>query len=517
MAGRRTADQPLAAICHGEPPPVLTKDEEDTLNEVRAVAQALGELGWRVAEVPVGLDLDAVRRRLLEMGPRLVFNLVESIRGRGSFIHLAPTLYDSLGIPFTGVRTNGIFLTNDKLLAKRIMADHGLDTPPWATAPRALAGDLPFGPPWIVKNAHEHASIGVNAEGIARSRRELLAILKRRLPGEGASLFVEGYVDGRELNVAVLGREGSPEILPPSEIVFDDYPQGMWKIVDYKAKWVEDSFEYEHTNRSFDFPPADEVMIRRVREMAVACWRIFGLSGYARVDFRVDPSGRPTIMEVNANPCIDPDSGFSSTARRAGLDYRSLIARIVDEALLPAFAAGTPAPPARTPGLGGGRLRWRRKPTPADREAIGGMVAATGFFNPAEVEIALELVDDRLSQGDRSPYRFLLAERDGRLLGYVCYGPVAGTAGSFDLYWIVVSPGEQGRGIGRALMARAEGIMAAEGCRRVYVETSSRAQYLPTRSFYEACGYRPEALLAGFYGPGDGKLVYVKTLALPAG
>ena len=155
---------------------------------------------------------------------------------------------------------------------------------------------------------------------------------------------------------------------------------------------------------------------------------------------------------------------------------------------------------------------FREEVRPRDREAIGRLVRLTAFFSEEEIGIAEELVAERLARGDASGYFFLFAEEGDRLLGYACFGPIPGSTHSFDLYWIAVDPSAQGRGIGRALMAAAENVMAGQGARLIYADTSSRPQYEPTRSFYLACGYLEAAFLTDFYAPGDGKVIFVKTL-----
>jgi D-alanine-D-alanine ligase len=155
---------------------------------------------------------------------------------------------------------------------------------------------------------------------------------------------------------------------------------------------------------------------------------------------------------------------------------------------------------------------FREEVKPEDRQAVGRLVRATGFFSDEEIDIAVELVEERLAKGDTSGYFFLFAEEENRLIGYTCFGPIPGTVHSFDLYWIAVDPGEQGRGVGRKLMAMSEMLMAQRGGVHVYADTSSRLQYEPTRSFYLSCGYLQEALLTDFYAPGDGKVIFVKPL-----
>lgn len=157
---------------------------------------------------------------------------------------------------------------------------------------------------------------------------------------------------------------------------------------------------------------------------------------------------------------------------------------------------------------------FREEAKPDDRQAVGRLVRATGFFSDEEINIAVELVDERLAKGDSSGYFFLFSEEQNRLVGYTCFGPIPGTAHSFDLYWIAVDPGAQGRGLGRKLMALSEIIIAKQGGMLVYADTSSRPQYEPTRSFYLSCGYVREAFLADFYAPGDGKVIFVKPLSV---
>ncbi len=155
--------------------------------------------------------------------------------------------------------------------------------------------------------------------------------------------------------------------------------------------------------------------------------------------------------------------------------------------------------------------RFRTEPRRSDAVAVHALIARTGFFNPEEVRIAQELVDERLERGVASGYEFLFADDEsGNPIGYTCYGKIDGTASSYDLYWIAVAPSSQRTGLGRRLLAESERLIALRGGRRIYVETSSRDQYHPTRAFYERCGYRMEAVLPDFYADGDGKVIYCR-------
>jgi ribosomal protein S18 acetylase RimI-like enzyme len=159
--------------------------------------------------------------------------------------------------------------------------------------------------------------------------------------------------------------------------------------------------------------------------------------------------------------------------------------------------------------------RFREEVQPRDREVVRDIIMASGFFSLAEVAIAVELVDERLAQGLQSGYYFLFAEHDNEVVGYTCFGPVPGTLVSYDLYWIAVRNQYRGQGVGSLLIRRSEEMIRALGGRRIYVETSSRALYIPTHAFYDAQGYRQEAFLEDYYAPGDSKLIYVKVVAAP--
>ena len=158
-------------------------------------------------------------------------------------------------------------------------------------------------------------------------------------------------------------------------------------------------------------------------------------------------------------------------------------------------------------------LTFREAVCADDRQSVRAMVESTGFFNPAEVDVAVELVDEHLAKGAKgSGYHFIFAQHEDQTVGYVCYGPIAGTALSYDLFWIAVDKRHQGRRIGQKLLVEAEGRIWAAGGRRVYIETSHRGQYDSTRAFYLRSGYAQDAILKDFYAPGDDKVIYVKAL-----
>jgi GNAT superfamily N-acetyltransferase len=157
-------------------------------------------------------------------------------------------------------------------------------------------------------------------------------------------------------------------------------------------------------------------------------------------------------------------------------------------------------------------MSLRYEPIKEDVEQIRTLVNDTGFFRPDEVEIAAELIQERLEKGPESGYYFVIACQGGKIIGYGCYGPIPCTLTSFDIYWIAVSPEHQGRGLGKIILTEMEHLIHESSGKKAYVETSTQPGYASTRSFYEHCGYHCDVILDDFYAPGDGKAIYSKTI-----
>jgi D-alanine-D-alanine ligase len=175
----------------------------------------------------------------------------------------------------------------------------------------------------------DDSSIVTAADG-----RQLLARIAECERIWGRPFFAERFVDGREWNLSLLGNGGQVQVLPPAEIDFSAFPLGKPRIVGRRAKFDADSFEFQHTPRRFDTQPAEAPLLAQLEKLAVECWRLFGLRGYARVDFRVDGRGELWILEVNANPCLAPSSGFAAAIERGGLGYDRGIAHILNHAAI---------------------------------------------------------------------------------------------------------------------------------------------------------------------------------------
>jgi D-alanine-D-alanine ligase len=306
-------------------------DEQDTLIQAEAIAQALVSLGHEMVKAPFTPHLHELKALVREARADLLFNVVEAVEGSGYRAAQAIALFAELDIPYTGNRSEPVVTTCDKPLAKRKLADAGLPTPPWSTPPDWP--DLSDTETYIVKSAREDASVGLDDNAVLKGRDAVRVRAELCAQRHGGDWFAEAFVDGREFNVAVLEENGRPRVLPMAEMRFEAWPDGKPRIVGYTAKWDDTSLDATHTVRDFSWSAREPELAERLRAFSEQAWALFGLRGYARVDFRVDADGNPTILELNPNPCIEPGAGFAAAAREAGYDYPDLIARIVAAAL----------------------------------------------------------------------------------------------------------------------------------------------------------------------------------------
>ena len=321
----------ISVILHNRVSEDAPPDEADVLEQVESVQQALENLNQKVITLEFDLDLKKTSDELQRIKPDFVFNLVESVDGSGQLIYLATSLLEHLKIPYTGCSNETVFLTSNKLLAKKILKYNGIPTPDWIE----INNDNSFCPfekdKYIIKSVWEHASVDLDESNVifAETLDRIKSLIIEKTRKNNKIFFAERYIDGREFNISVL----AGKILPFAEIDFSNYDDQKLKIVDYKAKWEKDSFEYNNTPRTFDFDDKDRELLREIEEITKKCLRVFNLKGYARVDFRVDKSNRPFVLEINSNPCISPDGGFYAAAIKSGLTTENIIAAITEDSL----------------------------------------------------------------------------------------------------------------------------------------------------------------------------------------
>jgi D-alanine-D-alanine ligase len=287
------------------------------LGTVEAIERSLIAEGNQVVRIPVygdGRWIERIRRGKFD----LAFNVCEGIDGVAAFESPVISVLELFGLPYTGSSSYTTALCLRKHVVNGLLERAGLPVPRWITVRRG--GSLEsVGFPAICKPAAEDASLGVEQRSVVRTTRALTARVAAMLE-RWDEVLVQRYVDGREINVGILG----DTVLPISEIDFGAMPRGKWRIVTYQSKWETGSDEDVGTkpNCPADLAPKLTAEVRRV---ALAAWKLVGGEGYGRVDMRIDAAGRPWILEVNANPDIAPDAGFARMASVAGIEYSALV------------------------------------------------------------------------------------------------------------------------------------------------------------------------------------------------
>ncbi|MCE9522000.1 MAG: ATP-grasp domain-containing protein, partial [Alphaproteobacteria bacterium] len=262
--------------------------------------------------------------------PDCVFNLVESVSGTSRLIHVPPIYLEELRLPYTGCPAHAIELSNDKVLSKRILSMLKAPTPRWGVA-KTMEPDQPG--TWIVKAQHEHASYGMTQKNVVEGTTAAIELARRLTVDLKIDWIIEEFIDGREFNVSIVDAPSGPQLLPIAEIVFENYGADLHKIIDYKAKWDEDSFEYKNTVRRYDFPASERKLLKALQDISLKVWSGFDLRGWARIDYRVDANGNPFVVDVNANPDLSLDAGFMTAAGRAQIAPHEAIRMITNAAM----------------------------------------------------------------------------------------------------------------------------------------------------------------------------------------
>ncbi len=321
-------------ILHDVAYETLRADLVDNEYEVNSLARVLVELGYQVSQMAFDPhESEMMAARIRGWQPVLVFNLVETVAGSGQLAHLACSFLQLLGIPFTGADAWSMQTTVNKLATKRMLVGSGLPTPAWLEADGS--GSWNPGSRYLIKPVFEDGSVAIERGSLVSclDAARLRALIEAHSAKTGLLCFAEQFIDGREFNVSLLGQEGEAHVLPLAEMEFLGFAEnGLAPMMNFDAKWTEGSYEYEHIQRTFLPQPGDGPLRDELVRIAKACWTLFGLRGYARIDFRVDGSGQPMVIEINTNPCLEPDNGIVAAASQTGIDFATLLIRIAAEA-----------------------------------------------------------------------------------------------------------------------------------------------------------------------------------------
>lgn len=310
------------ALAVGKPEDILA--DEDTVKTAKAIAEAVnGELFELTEE-------SAAKLHTLETD--FFFNTAFGIGDAQKSEAEVVTLLEKTGKPFSGSNTKAIILTTNKMATKDILLAKNLPTPKFQifTNHEEINPELTF--PLFVKPNNEDCSLGISSASVVNTPEELHAQIDALRESYSEAVLVEEYIEGRELNVTVLGNGENAHVLPVSEIVFGLSFTNKYKFVDFAAKWEEETSNYKETT---GVCPAilDDDIRQEVERVALEAFKATGCADYARVDIRLAKNHIPYILEVNANPGIGPEDGATRSAKAAGMTYPEFIQKIIDAAL----------------------------------------------------------------------------------------------------------------------------------------------------------------------------------------
>ena len=306
-------------------PVVRTLDKKEVEEEVADVLTKLGH-------EPVMYELDGTQKSLLGLAKLecdLVFNLAESFADDDTADFKITAFLDLLGKKYTGTGSHGLMLAQDKAVAKKIFAFHGIHTPTFAKSYRGrldFSHDLQF--PVIVKPAREDGSIGIEFSAVVNSIRELMERMDWLHANFDSPVLIEEYIDGRELYVAIIGND-KVEALPIIELDLSKLPDGTPRIAAAEVKWGKGTKAYKDTKSAIATDLPEEV-VQTLQQTAIAAYQALELRDYGRVDMRLQEDGRVHVIEVNPNPWLSSRAEFAMAARKSGRTYPQLIEEIIE-------------------------------------------------------------------------------------------------------------------------------------------------------------------------------------------
>jgi D-alanine-D-alanine ligase len=309
-----------------KPPRKLKKKKEK--HDREEIFEALGKLGYE----PFYQVLDGKNQSLAAVARAeadLIFNLTESYAGDDTKDMNIAAYLDLLGRAYTGAGPHALYLAQDKALAKKIFAFHGIKTPYFATSYRGKldhSHDIEF--PLIVKPTSEDGSIGIDASSVVNSVKELMEKIQYIQEEFDSPALIEEYIEGREIYASILGNENA-EVLPLVELDLSKLPEGTPRIAGTDVKWEKETEAYKVTKAA----PVDDLVeatVKRLSDTALAAYQALKLRDYGRIDMRLSKKGEVFVIEANPNPWLSTSAEFVMAARKAGRSYTQLIGEIVD-------------------------------------------------------------------------------------------------------------------------------------------------------------------------------------------
>jgi D-alanine-D-alanine ligase len=292
------------------------------------VIETLREIGHEVRVLGIHDDLSGIRTTVYEFKPHIVFNLLEAFAGITTFDQNVVSYLELLRLPYTGCNPRGLILARDKAISKKLLAYHRVAVPEFTVVRRGRKPVLPkrLQFPLIVKSLFFEASAGISQASVAENPEQLQRRVEFIHESLGTAAIVEQFIDGRELYVGVIGNERL-DVLPVWEMSFVHMPDNHWKIATERVKW---STRYQKKHGIVtDAASLDGEMAPAVQRMARRAYRALDLNGYARIDIRLDESGRAFVLEANPNPNLAYGEDFAESAEVSGTSYEKLLDRIL--------------------------------------------------------------------------------------------------------------------------------------------------------------------------------------------
>jgi D-alanine-D-alanine ligase len=297
------------------------------------VVTTLRKLGHEVRPLGVKSDLGVIRTAVEEWRPHIAFNLLEEFDGVAVYDQNVVSYLELLRVPYTGCNPRGLMLARDKVLAKKLFSYHRIPFPEFMVAPqgRTVKRPLWLSFPLIVKSVTEEASLGISQASIVEDDGKLKDRVAFIHESVGTGALIEQYIEGRELYVGVLGN-GHLQALPVWELKMDKLPDDARKIATERVKWSR-KYQDKYGITSEKAKNLPQGKVEQIQHLAKRVYRALGLSGYARIDLRMDEAGGLYILEANPNPQIARDEDFADSAASAGYTYEDLIREVLNAGL----------------------------------------------------------------------------------------------------------------------------------------------------------------------------------------
>jgi len=293
------------------------------------VTTTLRKCGHEVLCLGVLDSLTELRSAIADWKPDVVFNLLEEFNGIVTYDQHVVAFLELLRQPYTGCNPRGLLLSRDKSLCKQLLAYHRIPTPQFVVFRRGARIHVPrkLRFPQFVKSTVEDASLGIAQASVVEDAARLKERIEFVHQQVGSDALVEEFIEGRELYVGIMGNDRLTR-LPVWEMVFGSMPESLPAIATRKVKWDKRyQAKYGITTRAAeDLPPA---VLTTLDRLSRRIYRALGLSGYARMDFRVRPDGQVYVLEANANPNLEAAEDFAESARAAGVGYEELLDKIM--------------------------------------------------------------------------------------------------------------------------------------------------------------------------------------------